>query len=61
MKKFYQVIMIVLPIFVGSLAIGSLILRLSGNFIAMNPFISIGLAVFGILTGIVNILRIMKE
>lgn len=60
MSKIYSILMIVLPVFVGSLAIGDLILRVSGGTTTMNIFVSIGLAVVGMVTGISNILKLLK-
>lgn len=60
MKKIYTVIMIVLPIFVGSLAIGDFIAYLCGNGPAIHPVVSAGLAIVGMITGITNILKLLK-
>ncbi len=60
MKKLYSVLIIVLPIFVGSLAIGDLINFVSGNETTLNLLVIVGLAVVGMATGIVNILRLIK-
>ena len=60
MKKLYTVLMIVLPIFVGSLAIGEFLAYISGKGIAMNPIVCAGLAVVGMSTGIAYILKLIK-
>jgi len=60
MKKIYTVLMIVLPIFVGSLAIGDFIIYMCGNGTVMNPIVSAGLALVGMITGIKNILKLIK-
>lgn len=53
--------MIFLPIFVGSLATGEVIQFFSGHGATMCIFVSLGLAVVGIATGIVNILKLIKQ
>lgn len=58
--KLYRVLIIVLPLFVGSLAIGDFIAYICGNGTVMNPIISAGLAVVGMITGITNILKLLK-
>lgn len=60
MKRLYTVLMILLPIFVGSLAIGELIAYLCNNGTTMNPIVSAGLALVGMMAGIRNILKLIK-
>lgn len=60
MNRLYAVLMIVLPIFVGSLAIGEFIAYLCGNGIVLNPIVTAGLALVGMMTGIMNILKLLK-
>lgn len=57
----YSILMIILPIFVGSLATGEAIEFFSGHKSNICIFISLGLAVVGIATGIVNILKLIKQ
>lgn len=61
MKKLYTVLMIVLPIFVGSGGIFELIIYLSDNGATMNPIVCALLAVVGMLTGIRNILNLIDK
>lgn len=61
MKKLYTVLMIVLPIFVGSGGIIELIIYLSDNGATMNPIVCALLAVVGMLTGIRNILNLIDK
>lgn len=61
MKKLYTVLMIVMPIFVGSGGVIELIMYLSHNGTAMNPVICAVLAVVGMLTGIANILKLIDK
>lgn len=60
MRKIYTVLIIVLPIFVGSLAIGDLIHMLSGYESSMNLFVDMAMAVVGMATGITNILKLLR-
>lgn len=61
MKNFYTILMILLPIFVGSLATGEVIRYFSGQEITMNIFICSAAAVIGMVTGISNIMRLLKK
>ena len=61
MSKLYKVIMIVLPLFVGSGGIVELICYFSNNGSTMNPIISALLAIVGMATGIRNILKLIDK
>lgn len=60
MKNFYTILMILLPIFVGSLATGEVIRYFSGQEINMNIFVCIATAIVGMGTGILNIMKLLK-
>lgn len=61
MSKLYVVLMIVLPIFVGSGGIVELICYLCDNGSTMNPVICVLLAIVGMATGIRNILKLIDK
>ena len=61
MSKLYVVLMIVLPIFVGSGGIVELICYLCDNGSTMNPVICALLAVVGMATGVRNILKLIDK
>ncbi len=52
--------MILLPIFVGSLAAGEVIRYFSGQEISMNIFVCFAVAIVGMATGISNIMKLLK-
>lgn len=60
MKNFYTILMILLPIFVGSLATGEVIRYFSGQEINMNIFVCSAAAIVGMGTGISNIMKLLK-
>ena len=61
MKKLYRVLMIVLPIFVGSASLVNLIFYLSNQKTFMSPILSIIFFLLAYAVGIKNILDILKE
>ena len=61
MKKFYRVLMIVLPIFVGSASLVNLIFYLSNQKTFMSLILSIIFFLLAYSVGIKNILDILKE
>ncbi len=61
MKKFYRVLMIVLPIFVGSASLVNLIFYLSNQKTFMSLILSIIFFLLAYAVGIKNILDILKE
>ena len=61
MKKLYTVLMIVLPVFVGSAGIIELISYLTENGATINPIICVLMTVAGLLTGIRNILKLINN
>lgn len=61
MKKLYRVLMIVLPIFVGSASLVNLIFYLSNQKTFMNLILSIIFFFLAYAVGIKNILDILKE
>lgn len=61
MKKLYRVLMIVLPIFVGSASLVNLIFYLSNQKTFMSPILSIIFFFLAYAVGIKNILDILKE
>lgn len=60
MKNLYTILMILLPIFVGSLATGEVIRYFSGQEINMNIFVCSATAIVGMGTGISNIMKLLK-
>ena len=61
MKKLYRVLMIVLPIFVGSASLVNLIFYLSNQKTFMSLILSIIFFLLAYAVGIKNILDILKE
>ena len=61
MKKFYRVLMIVLPIFVGSASLVNLIFYLSNQKTFMSLILSIIFFLLAYAVGLKNILDILKE
>ena len=61
MKKLYRVLMIVLPIFVGSALLVNLIFYLSNQKTFMSLILSIIFFLLAYAVGIKNILDILKE
>lgn len=61
MKKLYRVLMIVLPIFVGSASLVKLIFYLSNQKTFMSLILSIIFFLLAYAVGIKNILDILKE
>lgn len=61
MKKLYRVLMIVLPIFVGSASLVNLIFYLSNQKTSMSLILSIIFFFLAYAVGIKNILDILKE
>lgn len=61
MKKLYRVLMIVLPIFVGSASLVNLIFYLSNQKTFMSLILSIIFFFLAYVVGIKNILDILKE
>ncbi len=61
MKKLYRVLMIVLPIFVGSASLVNLIFYLSNQKTFMSLILSIIFFLSAYAVGIKNILDILKE
>ena len=61
MKKLYRVLMIVLPIFVGSASLVNLIFYLSNQKAFMSLILSIIFFLLAYAVGIKNILDILKE
>ena len=61
MKKLYRVLMIVLPIFVGSASLVNLIFYLSNQKTFMSIILSIIFFLLAYAVGIKNILDILKE
>ena len=61
MKKLYRVLMIVLPIFVGSASLVNLIFYLSNQKTFMSLILSIIFFLLAYEVGIKNILDILKE
>ena len=61
MKKLYRVLMIVLPIFVGSASLVNLIFYLSNQKTFMSLILSIIFFLLAYAVGIKNILAILKE
>lgn len=61
MKKLYRVLMIVLPIFVGSASLVNLIFYLSNQKTFMSLILSIIFFLLAYVVGIKNILDILKE
>lgn len=61
MKKLYRVLMIVLPIFVGSASLVNLIFYLSNQKTFMSLILSIIFFFLAYAVGIKNILYILKE
>lgn len=61
MKKLYRVLMIVLPIFVGSASLVNLIFYLSNQRTFMSLILSIIFFLLAYAVGIKNILDILKE
>ena len=61
MKKLYRVLMIVLPIFVGSASLVNLIFYLSNQKTFMSIILSIIFFFLAYAVGIKNILDILKE
>ena len=61
MKKLYRVLMIVLPIFVGSASLVNLIFYLSNQKTFMSLILSIIYFLLAYAVGIKNILDILKE
>lgn len=61
MKKLYRVLMIVLPIFVGSASLVNLIFNLSNQKTFMSLILSIIFFLLAYAVGIKNILDILKE
>ena len=61
MKKLYRVLMIVLPIFVGSASLVNLIFYLSNQKTFMSLILSIIFLLLAYAVGIKNILDILKE
>jgi len=61
MKKLYRVLMIVLPIFVGSASLVNLIFYLSNQKTFMSLILSIIFFLLAYALGIKNILDILKE
>lgn len=61
MKKLYRVLMIVLPIFVGSASLVNLIFYLSNQKTFMGLILSIIFFLLAYAVGIKNILDILKE
>ena len=61
MKKFYRVLMIVLPIFVGSASLVNLIFYLSNQKTFMSLILSVIFFLLAYAVGIKNILDILKE
>ncbi|WP_293699259.1 hypothetical protein [Peptostreptococcus sp.] len=61
MKKLYRVLMIVLPIFVGSASLVNLIFYLSNQKTFMSLILSIIFFFLAYAVGIKNILDILKE
>ena len=61
MKKLYRVLMIVLPIFVGSASLVNLIFYLSNQKTLMSLILSIIFFFLAYAVGIKNILDILKE
>lgn len=61
MKKFYKLSMILLPLFVGNVALINLIFYLSNQKTFMNTILSVGFFLLGYSIGIRNILELMKE
>lgn len=61
MKKFYKLSMILLPPFVGNVALINLIFYLSNQKTFMNTILSVGFFLLGYFVGIRNILELMKE
>ena len=60
MKNLYTTLVILLPIFVGSLATGEVIRYFSGQEINMNIFVCSATAIVGMGTGISNIMKLLK-
>lgn len=61
MKKFYRLSMILLPLFVGNVALINLIFYLSNQNTFMNTIFSTVFFLLGYFVGIRNILELMKE
>lgn len=61
MKKLYRVLMIVLPIFVGSASLVNLIFYLSNQKTFMSLILSVIFFLLAYAVGIKNILDILKE
>lgn len=61
MKKFYKLSMILLPLFVGNVALIDLIFYLSNQKTFMNTIFSTVFFLLGYFVGIRNILELMKE
>lgn len=61
MKKFYKLSMILLPLFVGNVALINLIFYLSNKKNFMNTIFSTVFFLLGYFVGIGNILELMKE
>lgn len=61
MKKFYKLSMILLPLFVGNVALINLIFYLSNQKTFMNTIFSTVFFLLGYSVGIGNILELMKE
>ncbi|WP_314971436.1 hypothetical protein [Peptostreptococcus stomatis] len=61
MKKFYKLSMILLPLFVGNVALINLIFYLSNQKTFMNTIFSTVFFLLGYFVGIRNILELMKE
>lgn len=61
MKKLYRVLMIVLPIFIGSASLVNLIFYLSNQKTFMSLILSIIFFLLAYAVGIKNILDILKE
>mgnify|MGYP000923377528 FL=1 len=61
MKKFYKLSMILLPLFVGNVALINLIFYLSNQNTFMNTIFSTVFFLLGYFVGIRNILELMKE
>ncbi len=61
MKKLYRVLMIVLPIFVGSASLVNLIFYISNQKTFMSLILSIIFFLLAYAVGIKNILDILKE
>ena len=59
--KLYLAATIILPLFVGSGATLEAISCFSGHSINMNPIITILLAIVGMLTGLVNLWKLIEK